>query len=341
MRIAQVAPPWLTIPPSGYGGVEAVVGTLTEGLVQRGHDVTLFAAGPSTTPARTRSYYDQPLGTTAAADNPLLALPHVLGAYACADEFDVIHDHTFPIGPALGAMLVRPPVVHTVHTPPDDPRVVGTYGLLHQRIALVASSDAQRRSCPDLEFAAMIHNGIDVDAFPAASVKDDFLLFVGRMSPKKGAHLAVAAAARLGRRLIVATKMTDPAEVGYFEESVVPLLTEDMTVLREVDRASLAALYRDAACLLAPFQWSEPFGLSMIEAMACGTPVVALRVGAAPEIVEHGVTGFLADDLEEFIGFIPRIAELDPAACRRRVAACFSADRMVDAYETLYSMIVQ
>ena len=340
MRIAQIAPPWLTVPPSGYGGVEAVVGTLTEALVERGHDVTLFASGPSTTRARLRSYYDQPLGTAAGYDNPLLALPHVLQAYACASEFDVIHDHTFPIGPALGAMLARPPVVHTVHTPPDHPRALGTYGFLHRRIALVASCDAQRRSCPDLVFAATIHHGIELEKFRASSVKDEFLLFVGRMSPKKGAHRAVTAATRSGRPLIVATKMTDPVEVSYFEESVAPLLTEDVTVLTDVDRASLANLYRDAACLLAPFQWSEPFGLAMVEAMSWGTPVVALRAGAAPEIVEHGVTGFVADDLEEFIGSIARTSELDPVACRRRVEAHFSVDRMADDYEALYTSLV-
>ena len=175
MRIAQVAPPWLTVPPSNYGGVEAVVGTLTEGLVQRGHDVTLFASGPSTTSARQRSHYNEPLGTAAGYDNPLLALPHVLEAYACADEFDVIHDHTFPIGPALGAMLARPPVVHTVHTPPDNPRAHGTYGLLHRRIALVASPEAAAPLQSRPGVCGTIHNGIELEKFPEGSGKDDSL----------------------------------------------------------------------------------------------------------------------------------------------------------------------
>ena len=149
----------------------------------------------------------------------------------------------------------------------------GRTGFCIWRIALVASLRSPERLLePDLAFAATIHHGIELETFAEGAVKDDFLLFVGRMSPKKGAHLAVTAATRLGRRLIVATKMTDPVEMSYFEESVAPLLTEGVTVLPDVDRASLASLYRDAACLLAPFQWSEPFGLTMVEAMARGTP---------------------------------------------------------------------
>jgi glycosyltransferase involved in cell wall biosynthesis len=336
VQIAQIAPPWLAVPPQGYGGVEAVVGTLTEQLVERGHDVTLFSSGRSTTRARHVAHYDRPLGT-AAATNPLLAVPHLLDAYARAADFDVIHDHTFPIGPSLGAMLATPPVVHTVHTPPDAPRARATYGLLNGRVTLVATCEAQASSRPDIEFGATIYNGVNLDELPFSAEKDDHLLFVGRMSPKKGAHLAVEAAIRLGRRLVLVTKLGDPEEKAYFEELVRPRLTDAVTILLDVDRQTLAGLYGRASCLVAPMQWSEPFGLVMVEAMATGTPVVALRAGATPEIVDDGVTGFLADDLDELVDRIPRAAALDPAACRRRVAERFSADQMAAAYERLYA----
>jgi glycosyltransferase involved in cell wall biosynthesis len=339
VRIAQIAPPWLSIPPDGYGGVEAVVGALVEGLVQRGHDVTLFASAPSTTSARLSPYYERPLGTTAAIENPLLALPHVLHAYAQAGDFDVVHDHAFPIGPSFAAMLDHPAVVHTVHTPPDRGNAAGIYEIVGRRVALVAVSNAQRASRPDLAFAATIHNGIPLADWSVRAARDDFLLFVGRMSAQKGVHVAVKVATQLGRRLVIAAKMTDPPEVRYFEQEVRPLLTDAVTFLGEVDRRTLAALYRDASCLLAPAQWPEAFGLTMVEAMACGTPVVALRSGAAAEIVEHGVTGFLAADLDELVGCVERTAALNPGACRRRVEDLFSADRMVDAYDRLYATL--
>jgi Glycosyltransferase Family 4 len=158
VRIAQIAPPWLAIPPDGYGGLEAVVAVVADGLVDRGHDVTLFAAGGSRTKARLETHYAEPLGTLRQVESPLLALPHLLHAYAAAGEFDVVHDHAFPIGPALGALLERPPVVHTVHTPPSAPHAAGIYDVAGMRLHLVAVSRSQRRSRPDLPFAATITN---------------------------------------------------------------------------------------------------------------------------------------------------------------------------------------
>lgn len=340
MKIAQIAPPWLTVPPTGYGGAEAVIGTLTDGLVERGHDVTLFASAGSRTNARLRAYYDQPLGTPAMTENPLLALPPVLDAYSRAGQYDLIHDHTFPIGPAIGSTLRGPPVVHTVHTPPGGAHATGIYELLSSRVALIAVSDAQRRSRSDLTFAAIIQNGIPLADYPVGSSKDDYLLFVGRMAPQKGVHLAVRAARQLGRRLVIAAKMTDPAEVRYFEDQVRPLMGDAVTFVGEVDHPTKVALYQRAACLLAPARWPEPFGLVMVESMACGTPVVAFREGAATEVVAHGVTGFLADHFDDFVAAIEPAGDLDPAACRRRVEEHFTADRMIDAYVRLFADIV-
>jgi len=340
VRIAQIAAPWLAVPPSSYGGAEAVIGTLADGLVGRGHDVTLFASGGSGTKARLHAYYDRPLGTAASKESPLLALAPILDAYTRAGQYDVIHDHTFPLGPAIGAALRGPPVVHTVHTPPSGAHATGVYELLNGRVALIAVSDAQRRSRSDLTFAATIHNGISLADYPVGSGKEDYLLFVGRMAPHKGVHVAVRAARQLGRQLVIAAKMTDPAEVRYFEDEVRPLMNDDVTFVGEVDHPTKVALYQRAACTLAPARWPEPFGLVMVESMACGTPVVAFREGAATEIVDHGVTGFLADQFDDYVTAIERAGDLNPAACRRGVEERFTADRMIDAYEQLFMDVV-
>jgi glycosyltransferase involved in cell wall biosynthesis len=326
MRIAQIASPWLPVPPQGYGGVENVVATLTDGLVERGHDVTLFACGGSGTRARLHAYYNEPLGTTYQVHEPLAALPHILAAYKYLDEF----------GPALGIRRDRPPVVHTVHAPPAAAYAAPIYDLVNGHLALVAVSAAQVQASPHLQFTAMIHNGIPVCDFEFSAQKSDYLLFLGRMAPGKGVHLAVEAARRLDRPLLIAAKMHNPEEIAYFESQVKPLLTPDIVFLGEADRRRKIDLLARAACTLVPSQWAEPFGLVMIESLACGTPVVALRAGSAAEIVDHGTTGFVASDFDEFVELAARVDELDPAACRRAVEDRFSAERMVKAYEQLY-----
>ena len=339
MRIAQIAPPWLPIPPIGYGGVENVVAVLTDGLAERGHDVTLFASGGSGTRARLHSYYEEPLGTTCQVTNPLLGLPHVLAAYRRMDEFDVVHDHTFPFGPALGVLFDRLPVVHTVHTSPAAPHAAPIYELVSGRLPLVAVSAAQVQACPHLRFTATIHNGIPMRAFEFRSLKDDYMLFVGRMSPDKGVHLAVEAARALDRPLLIAAKMRNPEEISYFESRVKPLLTPAIVFLGEVAAQDKAKLFAGAACTLAPIQWQEPFGLVMIESLACGTPVVAFHSGAAAEIIDHGVTGYLARDFEEFVRLVGRVGEINPRACRRAAEDRFGAERMVGAYERLFARL--
>ena len=336
MRIAQIAPPWLPVPPWGCGGVENVVATLTDGLVEHGHDVTLFACGGSSTRARLHAYYDEPLGTTRQVHEPLTALPHLLAAYKNLDEFDVIHDHAFPLGPALGIRRDRPPVVHTVHLSPDAPYATPIYNSVNGHLALVAVSAAQAQASPHLQFTAMIHNGIPVCDFEFSAQKGDYLLFLGRMAPGKGVHLAVEAARRLRRPLLIAAKMQNPEEIAYFESRVKPLLTSDTVFLGEADRRRKIDLLARAACTLVPSQWREAFGLVMIESLACGTPVVALRTGSAAEIIDHGTTGFVARDFDEFVELAAHVDELDPAACRRAVEDRFSAERMVEAYEQLY-----
>jgi glycosyltransferase involved in cell wall biosynthesis len=340
VRIAQIAPCWLTVPPVGYGGIEAMVALLADGLVDKGHEVTLFASGGSRTKGSLSSYYDEAPGTAAGVADPLLELPHALSAYNRADEFDVIHDHTFPIGPSIGAHRLDTPVVHTVHGPPQHPNLRPMYELIGNRIHLVAISNFQREMTPNLEYAATVHNGICVQDHPWKEEKEDYLLFVGRMNPEKGVHLAVEAASRLGRRLRVAGKMSEPAEKEYFESEVRPRLTDDVTILGEASGKDKLDLYANAACTLIPIQWAEPFGLVMIESMAAGTPVVAMRRGSVPEIVDDGVTGFIVDDLDQFVQAIDKVGDIDPAVCRQQAAERFGQMVMVEGYERVYRSVV-
>jgi glycosyltransferase involved in cell wall biosynthesis len=341
MKIAQIAPCWIPVPPPGYGGIELVVGLLTDELVAMGHEVTLFASGGSKTDGRLVSYYEIPPGTAALVNDSLTELPHVLNAYSMAGEFDVIHDHSAPLGCSIGAHLAGPPVVHTIHGPLFDERAREIYGLIHERIALVTISDFQRQGAPHLQFAATVYNGIDVGAFPFQESKSDYLLFVGRSSQEKGTHLAVQVARELGRKLVMALKIAEPEEHEYFDTIVRPMLTDGVEILTELNFEEKVRLYADAACTLMPIQWPEPFGLVMTESMACGTPVVALRNGSVPEVVDDGVTGFVRDDLEGFIGAVSRAGEIDPRACRTAVEERFSAAAMAASYEALYSSVTR
>lgn len=337
MRIAQIAPAWLPVPPPGYGGIELVVAYLSDGLAERGHDVTLFACGGSRTKAKLVTYYDKPSHTDELLTDPLRELPHVLNAYNRAAEFDIIHDHSFPVGTTIGAFLSSPPVVHTMHGPTEDDRQRELYTLLGNRIDLVSISNYQRRGAPDLNYVGTVYNGIDLNAYSFRETKDDYLLFLGRMSPQKGAHLAAEVARRLGRRLILATKMVEPGEKSYFDSEVKPRLTNRVEVLGEITLAEKVELYANAACTLMPIQWPEPFGLVMTESMACGTPVVAFRHGSVPEIIEPGVNGFIADEIDEFASFVERSGEIKSSECRRVVEEKFSTDAMVRGYEAIYT----
>ncbi|MGH8160889.1 MAG: glycosyltransferase family 4 protein [Gammaproteobacteria bacterium] len=341
MRIAQIAPCWLNVPPDRYGGIEYVVSLLADGFVERGHDVTLFATRAAKTKAKLCGYYERPLGTLVAED-ALLELPHVIASYSRAPDFDIVHDHTFlGMGIAIGAQLPNTVVVNTLHVPVAmAPFLKATYELLSGRVNLVAISEAQRAGCPDLRYAATIHHGIPLSLFRYRESKEDFLLFVGRMSEDKGPHLAIQAANKLGRRLKLGFKLTTPKEKAYYEAVVKPLVTPNIEVLGELDFSQKVDLYSRACATLMPAQWPEPFGLVAIESLASGTPVVAWRNGALPEIVEHGVSGFIAGSAEELVDGIRRIDGISPAACRRRAERYFSVEAMLDGYEALFRALL-
>lgn len=340
MRILQIAPPWFTVPPTGYGGTEQVVSLLTEGLVDRGHDVVLLASGGSRTRGQLWSPYEQ--APTARLGDGTVELPHVLAGYRRRDEFDVIHDHT-AIGAGIASVTDGPPVVHTVHGP-WTPAATALYRGVGDDVHLVAiSHDHAGRRPHGVDLAAVIHNGIDVGHYPFVDVKGDHLAFVGRASREKGPELAIEVARRLGRRLLMAIKVNEADEREYFETVVAPRLGDADVEVVEPGRWCAAEIMGSAAAVLFPIQWPEPFGLVPLEANACGTPVVAFAHGAVPEVVAEGVSGFVVPpgDLDAFGAAVERCGQLDPVACRRNATERFSADRAVAAYEALYGQVVR
>jgi glycosyltransferase involved in cell wall biosynthesis len=335
MRIAEVAPPWIPVPPEGYGGIELVVGLLATGLQERGHDVTLFAPRGSDSEAEVVSPLP-PVGMDSIGDRWFEAY-HALAAHLCAGEFDVVHDHTF-LGPALTVMRgSEPPVVHTLHGPWEE-RARLYYGLVHDHVHLVAISESQRRANSSVRYAATIPNGIDLSRYPLGDgARDDFLLYIGRSNPDKAPELAVELAHRAGRPLKLVVKRSEPEEEEHWARAVEPRLDGSEEILEEVDHEAKIDLLLRGRAFVFPIRWEEPFGLVMIEALASGMPVVATPRGAAMEIVAEGETGFLCDDLDALVTAIDHVQRIDPRACRARVQERFSAEAMLAAYEELFT----
>ena len=298
MRIGLIAPPWFPLPPKGYGGIELVVHLLTEGLVARGHDVTLFASGDSETLARLSFVYSR-APSEKIATHGHIEIIHGLEAYSQAREFDVIHDHDGLASRAMGVLvhrLVGTPVVATLHGP-ADPLTQEILSSMRHGLRFIAISDYQRGGLPELPFVATIPNAIDIDRHPFSAEKDDYLLFIGRMIADKGAHTAIEVARRLESRLILAGKVNEELpSTSTSPRRSSPYLSDRIYFRGEVDIETKDELYRRARCTLFPIQWPEPFGLVMIESLAAGTPVIAFRRGSVPEVIEHGRTGFIVDD---------------------------------------------
>jgi glycosyltransferase involved in cell wall biosynthesis len=342
VRIAEICPPWLRVPPRGYGGIEWVVSLLADGLADAGHDVTLFATGDSVTRAHLESVFDEAPGS-ASINDPVLDATHALFALREArDRFDLIHVHA-PFSALVAAVEVGVPVVHTVHGS-FTPEMRRLYPLVGDRAWFVAISEAQRRTEPDLHYAGVVHNGVDLDAYPFGADKEDFLLFLGRAAPEKGWLRAIEAAKAAGLPLVSAVKIAHPTELDEWDRHVRSALPSGWTVLGELAHAEKMDLLRRAKAVLFPIDWAEPFGLVMIEAMACGTPVIATPRGAAPEVIEDGVTGWIVD-VEGFAELaaakIAGISDLDPAACRARVEERFSARAMVEGYVSVFRRVLE
>jgi glycosyltransferase involved in cell wall biosynthesis len=339
VRIALISPVWFPVPPSGYGGIEWVVSLLADSLADSGHDVTLFASGDSSTSATLAWAFDEAPSADIGRTGP--ELRHALACYERADDFDVINDHSGPLAAVLGG-AVDTPVVHTVHGP-----LVGPDGDLYASLArvapgvgLISVSLNQRKPQPSLPWVANCHNALDLDAYPVHVERGEYLLFLGRMSPDKGCHRAVEVALDAGLPLRIAGKMREPAEREYFETYVAPHLGDGIEYLGETTHGKKVALLQNARATLFPIDWEEPFGLVMIESMACGTPVIATRWGAVPEVIEQGRSGVIVDDYREMAGALPAADALEPLECRRWVEEHFSAARMVEDYAAAYETVV-
>jgi glycosyltransferase involved in cell wall biosynthesis len=337
MRIAQIAPPWIAVPPEGYGGTEWVVKYLCDGLVAGGHDVHLYATGDSRTAAQLHSLFPTQMPTEIGR-TPYDAR-HVAWAMdeiARDGGFDVVHDHSGFLGVAFGGAL-RARMAHTVHCA-FDAAAFGFYDQFRDAVAYVSISDFQRTLGPSgMRWAATVYNALPVDGWPYRDRKDDYLLAFGRVCEDKGFHLAVEVARRTGSRLLMAGVVQEWNRT-YFEQRVAPEIDDQQIVyLGEVSDAEKRDLFAGARAFLFPILWPEPFGIVMIEAMAAGTPVIALRDGSVPEVVQAGVGGFVCDDVDAMVAAVGRLHEIDPAACRASVADRFSVGQMVGDYERLYA----
>jgi glycosyltransferase involved in cell wall biosynthesis len=332
VRIAVLSPVWFPVPPTGYGGIEWVVSLLADGLVDAGHDVTLFASGDSQTKANLAFIYE--VAPSEHIGRAEYEVRHALTCFERAAEFDVVSDHSGPPA-AVIAGAVQTPTVHTVHGP-----LLGDPGELYEQVArvaprtrLVSISMNQRKPHPDLPWIANIPNALDFSVYPVQPKRGEYLLFLGRLNFDKGAHRAVAAAIEAGLPLKIAGKMREPAEELYFSEFIEPHLRPgEIEFLGEVTHGEKVELLQDARATLFPVEWEEPFGLVMIESMACGTPVIATRWGSVPEVIEHGRTGIIVDDYRQMAAALAQTDALEPMDLRHAAEERFSKERMVGDY---------
>jgi len=334
VRLAQVAPLYESVPPHLYGGTERIVSYLTEELLRRGHEVTLFASGDSVTGARLVAGASRALRLDPVVVDPLpYHIAQIQRVAALARRFDVIHNHMDYIGLPLTA-LADTPVVTTLHgrlDMADLPIVFAAY----PSAPLVSISDAQRGPLASANWYATIHHGLPVTSFAMGRGAGGYLAFLGRISQEKGVDAAIRVAAAAGLPLKIAVKI-DRVDRAYCEETIRPLLGGHVEFLGEIGGDDKARFLGGARALLFPIDWPEPFGLVMIEALACGTPVIARRRGSVPEVVQEGVTGFVCDDEASMIEAVRRVDTIDRATCRRVFESRFSDVRMVDDYERVY-----
>lgn len=343
MRIGIMAPPWLPVPPTHYGGTEAVVDLLARGLVAAGHDILLWTTGDATCDVNKGYVLER-----AAIDDmgfSVIELRHLIAGYTALVEWgaDIIHDHTL-IGPLYAQSTVHVPVVTTNHGPFDE-TLGELYRAVGRRTPVIAISKDHASRSPEGSVAAVIHHGLEPEMFQvgdgAGDKRGEYFVYLGRMAPEKGARQAAVAAKTAGVRLLLAAKLRERAEHQFFEEHVQPLLDADVQYIGEVNHEEKVRLLGGARALVNPIRWAEPFGLVMVESLACGTPVLAFKEGSAPELVDHGVTGFLCDDEDDLAGRMREAAGLDRSACRAVAEEKFSTKRMVADHIRLYEEVLQ
>jgi len=337
VRIAIITPPWVPVPPPAYGGTEAVLDNLARGLHTAGHQVLLYTTGDSTCSVPRAWIHPAAAGTVGMGT--LIEMRHVVNAYEAVTEWqaDVVHDHTL-VGPVY-AERFGVPVVTTNHGPFQSD-LDDCYRAMGSSVSIIAISHRQAAAAGDIPIAAVIHHGLDVDRFPMGRGKGGYALFLGRMSADKGVHTAIRIA-RLARvPLKIAAKLREPAEQAYFDRAVAPLLNECVEYVGEVGGRQKLDLLANARCLLNPIAWPEPFGMVMIEALACGTPVVATPCGAVPEIVDDGITGFTRETETGLAAAVLDVGTLDRQLCRDVTARRFSSERMAADHIQLYRRLV-
>jgi len=340
MRIAQVAPLYERVPPHFYGGTERIVSYLSEELVRQGHEVTLFASGDSLTEGRLIAPCERSLRLDPQCKNDLI--PHLLQLNhlqrTAAASFDVVHFHTellhFPFAPEL-----KVPHVTTLHGRLDLPDLVPLFAEFRE-LPLVSISNSQRNPLPKNDWQGTVYHGLPLDLYNAATSPGTYLAFLGRISPEKRLDRAIEIAKRARMKLKVAAKI-DAADRHYFENTIRPLLDDPLVeFLGEMGEEDKGQFLGNARALIFPIDWVEPFGLVMIEAMACGTPTIAFRRGSVPEIIESGVTGFVVDNIEQAVTAVARIPSIDRARCRQVFESRFSAQRMAADYLTIYGRLI-
>lgn len=337
MRIAIISPPWVAVPPPAYGGTENVLDTLARALQSAGHDVLLYATGDSQCPVELRYSFDAALGVS--VGGTVAELRQVVDAYRAVREWgaEVVHDHTLA-GPLYAERFPHLAVVTTNHGP-FDLNMTRIYRELAKRAPVIAISRHQASTARGVPIAAVIHHGVDLDRFPSGPGDGGYAVFLGRMVAEKGVHVAAKVARAAGVPLRIAAKMREVPEREYFEAHVRPLLGQDIEYVGEVSTQEKLELLARASCLLNPIAWPEPFGMVMVEALACGTPVVTTSRGAAPEIVDDGVTGLVCEDENELVQALAQVGELDRSACRQAVKERFSATRLASEHLDVYRRV--
>jgi glycosyltransferase involved in cell wall biosynthesis len=333
----MIAPPWVAVPPRAYGGTETVLDTLARGLQRSGHDVLLFTTGDSTCPVAKASVLPRAIGV--GVGGSATEMRHVIHAYQAARGADIVHDHTL-IGPVFADRFAGLPVVTTNHGPFQS-ELGDYYRAIANNTPVIAISHHQASTAAGIPIAAVIHHGVDVDRFPSGRGDGGYAVFLGRMCPEKGVVAAIRVARRAGVPLRIAAKMSEAAEKLYFEQEVRPLLGRGIDYVGEVGGPEKTRLLGGATCLLNPIAWPEPFGMVMVEALACGTPVVATSMGSVPEIVDHGVTGFVCSGEAELADALMAAGGLKRSACREAVATRFSSERMVAEHLALYELLAR
>ncbi len=334
LRIAMLAPVAWRVPPRHYGPWEQFVSLLTEGLVHRGADVTLFATGDSLTTARLSSTVPRGWEEDPDAEPKVSECLHISAVFERAAEFDLIHN-SFDFLPLTYSALVATPMLTTIHGF-SSPRILAVYEKYNDRGGYVAISDANRH--PRLRYLTTIHHGIDTDAFALDDHPGDYLLFFGRIHPDKGTAAAIAVARRTGRPLLIAGIVQDQR---YFDEQVAPHVDgRSIRYLGPVGTEARSALLGGAHALLHLIGFDEPFGFSVVEAMACGTPVIAFRRGSMSELIDDGATGFLVDSIDDAAAAVALAGSLERGAIRRQIVARFGRDRMADEYLAAYAQLL-